>query len=1208
MGGMNTSFLLLALLPLAPTGTEWQDNQLLSLGKEKTRAAFSSFKTEKSALKILPEFSERTLSLDSDTAWRFMWSKDPASRPVDFYKPDFDVSSWPVIKVPSSWQAFGANGKGGWGTPIYANVPYPFQKDVPGGSLVMKDPPKHFTNFEARNPVGSYRRDFTLPKGWDKDGDVFLKFDGVDSFFYLWVNGRYVGFSKDSRSPAEFNVTPFVKPGQNTVALEVYRYSDGSYLEDQDMFRLSGIFRRTWLLSRPTERIRDLRVTATPAKADVYEGDWCLKVAYEGEGDNWTLSLYDFDDEPVELEGKDFSTKGVIRCVAKDVDPWSAEEPNCYKLVLSNGKEFVSTIFGFRVSEMREMNGVTRYYFNGQPIKLKGANRHETDPMFGHFVPMSRHEQDIRQMKEANCNTVRNSHYPQDDYWYYLCDVHGLYVVDEANVESHGYGYGKDSLSHQKSWEKATVDRNVSMVTRNFNHPSVVIWSYGNEAGPGENFRAAEKAVKALDTTRPTHYERDWSVADMDGCQYPAVDWCWWKAAQKNSKKPFYISEYAHNMANAMGNLKDYQDAIESSDVILGATIWEWVDHGLWMDKDGVRLLGFGGAFGDQPNDGLFCMDGCVLADRTPEPGYWEIKHVFQNWTATLSDDGKKVLVRNKNYFVDADDVSCFWTLLRNGEPYAKGEFDLDDLKPQATASYTLPDVVREARGKGGVVSLRIAFERDGATIADDQIDFPVETVDKVSDVAGAVDQKEDEKSLVLTARKLSLSFCKKTGMPFSLRTRGLLYGWTELLRAPMRLDVYRAPSSNEVSFGVRLGDTWAELGLADMEGSCLSFESSVLPSGAVRVATLVEWKGTKPLKVVGHNRSEFSVTDMKPPLRPVTIRTAMEWIVRADGTVLCAAKIRPVGRKIELARIGFSWEMAINNPSVRWLGRGPFENYRDRKSGAFVGLWQDEAVHFFFPYGRNEDCGNREDTYGFSVGGLSVRTLAQPFAFEVNPYNPLELLRTIYPAQLPPSDKTFVGVFAETRGLGGESCGPAPLPKDIPATDRDYDLAFQWSFGGNDLTPLAGFTPRLPDLPERASEAEAKVVLCSSSEPGGSGAGANAIDGDLSTIWHTQYTGTQGNFPHILAVELPKVETIRGLRFYGRQTGVNGRVKDIVLETSLDGETWDAPVKATLANTPDAQDVLFEAPRPAKFYRLTALNNHYGNDYASMAEIEIIK
>ena len=540
---MMTSVALAVFAVVLPTGREWQDNQQLSYGREPTRAAFCGFSTEKAALKILPEFCDRQVSLDSDTAWKFHWAKDPDCRAKGFESPEYDVSSWPSIRVPCSWQAMGANGKSGWGTALYTNIKYPFQKDVPGGSRVMLEPPTNYTAFAARNPVGSYRRDFDVPNAWLEQGDVFLKFDGVDSFFYLWVNGQYVGFSKDSRSPAEFNVTRFLHAGQNMVALEVYRYNDGSYLEDQDMFRLSGIFRRTWLISRPRTRIRDFFVTAKPVEDGRYEGDWSVAVQVEGPVE---IALYTFDDQEVYRgSAKDF--------VVKSPRLWSAETPNCYKLVIGNGQEFVSSVFGFRVSEIRG----GRYYLNGQKIKLKGANRHETRPMYGHFVPAQTHELDIRQLKEANCNTVRNAHYPQDDYWYYLCDVHGIYLVDEANVESHGYGYGTDSLSHQPSWEKAIVDRNLSMVERNKNHPSVVIWSLGNEAGPGENFAAANAAIKARDLTRPTHYERDWTCADMEGRQYPSVDWMWGKAGDRAAKKPFYVSEYAHNMVNAMGNLAD---------------------------------------------------------------------------------------------------------------------------------------------------------------------------------------------------------------------------------------------------------------------------------------------------------------------------------------------------------------------------------------------------------------------------------------------------------------------------------------------------------------------------------------------------------------------------------------------------------------------------------------------------------------------------
>ncbi|MBR1870722.1 MAG: beta-galactosidase, partial [Kiritimatiellae bacterium] len=510
----------------APDGVEWQDSLRLAEGKEKSRAFFFSHDRLKDALGIFPaKANRRVRSLNSATEWKFNWSKDPASRPIGFQNPSFDVSNWPSIRVPCSWQAFGANGSGGWGTPLYTNIRYPFAANAP---RVMDTPPQNFTNYAARNPVGSYRRDFDISKK-DLENEIYLKFDGVDSFFYLWVNGQYVGFAKDSRSPAEFDVTPFLHEGSNTVALEVYRYSDGSYLEDQDMFRLSGIFRDTWLLVRPKVRVRDFFVTASPNGAE-----WIVKteVAIDNRSgkpvrEDVEVTLYDWKTKK-EIKGADAETslriaagaeaKTELTFAVRNPKLWSAEEPNCYVAVVElDGREYVSSIFGFRTSEVR--NG--RYFLNGQKIKLKGANRHESDPMFGHYVPEWRHRQDVEMLKAANCNAVRNSHYPQPDFFYFLCDTEGLYLVDEANVESHGYGYGDESLSHRPEWLPATVDRNLSMLERNKNHPSVIIWSYGNEAGPGENFAAARDAIKSRDTTRPTHYERDNILADMDSNQYP---------------------------------------------------------------------------------------------------------------------------------------------------------------------------------------------------------------------------------------------------------------------------------------------------------------------------------------------------------------------------------------------------------------------------------------------------------------------------------------------------------------------------------------------------------------------------------------------------------------------------------------------------------------------------------------------------------------
>ena len=1014
-----------------PIGDEWQNNQKLSFGREQTRASFAPFSTLEKALEILPKFSDRMVSLNSETAWRFNWAKDPESRPADFYKPDFDVSDWPVIKVPCSWQAMGANGKGGWGTALYTNIRYPFAVDRPGGSSVMGEPPKNYTNYSARNPVGSYRRDFELPEGWEGDR-VFLKFDGVDSFFYLWVNGHYVGFSKNSRSPAEFEVTQFVKPGSNMVALEVYRYSDGSYLEDQDMFRLSGIFRNTWLVRRPKEMIRDFFAKAAPVKEGDFNGDWQLTVDCEGDVE---VSLYTFDNKQIYC-GKEKSFVVEKPCL------WSAEEPNCYKIVLGNGSEFVSTLFGFRVSEIKE----GRYFFNGKKIKLKGANRHETHPMYGHYVPPEILEFDIGELKAANCNCVRNSHYPQDDYWYYLCDTKGIYLVDESNVESHGYGYGENSLSRCKEWELATVDRNLATVERNKNHPSVIVWSLGNEAGPGENFAAAAAAIKKRDTTRPIHYERDWSCADLESCMYPSVEWVQKKAADKGAKKPFYICEYAHNMGNAMGNLKDYQDAIESSDVIMGATIWDWVDQGLYMDKDGKRIIAFGGDFGDYPNDGQFVMNGCVLSDRAREPGYYEIRHVFQNWTAFATNDPGKIALKNKNYFVDSENVFCEWIAFRDGRQEGKGYFfPLGPLGPGETKLVDVPPIVEKLLDKGGEVSLRVKFTKNGSSVAEDQIDYPARKAEGLPKLPNSETNKLDftfsPEEYIFTRPGVRYAFSMRTGALSSIRTGEKLD--KEWLKAPMTLDVFRAPSSNEEGLGREL----AKLGLIEPKPEVRSISMPSCEEDGFSFKSVVRWRGGSSWELNNYGGVKAELVYCGEALNDIAFEVTTKWTIREDGKLVCESEIKPSGTKIELARIGYHFVFGTKYTMLEYYGAGPYENYRDRKSGAFLGRYSMRVGDFYVPYARNQDSGNREDvreiTFMTESGELYFASLGKPFAICVNPYSPLELIEYTHPPELPPSSKTEFGIYAETRGLGGASCGPPPMQRDIIDTSRSYSLSF---------------------------------------------------------------------------------------------------------------------------------------------------------------------
>lgn len=634
---------------LQPTGNEWEQEQNLSLSKETARATFASFGDLKSALKILPEHSCFWRSLDGQ--WKFNWVKHPDERPKDFFQPSFDVSGWKEIAVPSSWQCQG------YDVPVYSNQRYLFKRDWP---RVMGEPPQNFTAFTNRNPVGSYRRDFEIPADWS-GRDVFINFDGVDSFFYLWINGHYVGFSKDSRTPAAFNITKYLQPGKNVLAAEVYRFSDGSYLECQDMWRLSGIFRSVSLQARPRTNIRDF---FAPPDLDAQYRDGSLKITGTIAGPDAGTSrvvatIYDEKGRAIVSQAATVSDTSFSALLAvANPQKWTAETPNLYTLVLElkdrSGKsvEYVSAQVGFRKVEIKG----DVFLVNGQPVKLKGVNRHENYPDTGHAASRAQMELDILRFKQANVNHVRTSHYPNDPYWYYLCNREGIYVLDEANIESHGYYYGKDSLSHPKEWEAAHVDRVMSMVERDKNHPCVVVWSLGNEAGPGQNFVAAEKALKARDTSRPTQYERNNDIVDLGSNQYPDVGWVWHAAkGGRGIKYPFYVSEYAHIMNNALGNLADYWEAIESSDKIMGAAIWEWCDQGLYKtNASGERFVAYGGDFGDAPNDGQFIVKGVVFADRTPKPCYFEVKQVYQNVAVTAVDAANgKVEIFNKYFFKD---------------------------------------------------------------------------------------------------------------------------------------------------------------------------------------------------------------------------------------------------------------------------------------------------------------------------------------------------------------------------------------------------------------------------------------------------------------------------------------------------------------------------------------------------------------------------
>ena len=675
----------------SPTGKEWDSPQQLALNKEQPRSYFFSFQDVTSARKVLPENSTFWKSLNG--SWKFHFAKNPAERPKDFYKPSFNTSTWDNITVPSNWNVAGIQKDGSlkYGVPIYVNQKVIFEHKVKvndwvGG--VMRTPPANWTTYEYRNEVGSYRRDFEIPQTWTGK-EVFISFDGVDSFFYIWINGRYVGFSKNSRNAARFNITKYLKKGNNTLAVEVYRNSDGSFLEAQDMYRLPGIFRTVALYATPKFHIQDINIV--PDLDANYLNGWLnittairnldtKKIA----GYKIVYSLYAnklYSDENSLVKGVETITPittvspnqliKIPTAVLKMAAPnkWSAEEPYRYTLVaeLKDAKnktvETVSTIVGFRKVEVKDTKAkddefglAGRYYFvNGKTVKLKGVNRHEMSPDNGHAVPKNRMLEEVMIMKRANINHVRNSHYPDNPYWYYLCNKYGIYLEDEANIESHEYYYGDASLSHPPEWRAAHVARVMEMAHSNANNPSIVIWSLGNEAGPGKNFVAAYNALKKIDSTRPVQYERNNNIVDIGSNQYPSIGWMNGAVKGKyNIKYPFHVSEYAHAMGNAIGNLVDYWNAIESTNFFMGAAIWEWIDQSLWYydKKTGEKFLTYGGDFGDMPNDGQFIFKGVIDATLRPTPHYYEVKKVYQNISVDLFNGRKiKNKVLNKNYF-----------------------------------------------------------------------------------------------------------------------------------------------------------------------------------------------------------------------------------------------------------------------------------------------------------------------------------------------------------------------------------------------------------------------------------------------------------------------------------------------------------------------------------------------------------------------------
>lgn len=1271
----------------APTGWEWQSPDSVAVNKLQPHAWFFSFRNIEEARKVLPENSSYWKSLDG--MWKFHWAPNPDERPKDFFRTDYDVSKWDDIKVPMSWNMAGLqrDGKNKYGDPLYSNQRVIFQhswqpmNDWKGG--VMRTPPKNWMTYRNRNEVGSYRRTFTVPADW-KGQEIYLNFDGVDSFFYLYINGKYVGFSKNSRNLAEFNITPYLnKEGEeNTVAVEVYRHSDGSFLESQDMFRLPGIFRTVALTAKPQVQVRDFKAipdldeTYSNAKLHITAQLQNLsKKAIKG----YTIqySLYAnrlYSDENTLLSGVTASAKLAGKLNAKGeisleatldaankVNLWSAEAPHRYTLVgeLKDAKgrtvQTFSTFVGFRKVEIKETPAekdefglAGRYYYlNGQPIKLKGVNRHENNVKAGHTVSREQMEHEVFLMKRGNINHVRNCHYPDAPYWYYLCDKYGIYLEDEANIESHQYYYGKQSLSHVPQFRNAHIARNMEMVHATVNHPSVVIWSLGNEAGPGKNFVDCYNAIKAYDTSRPVQYERNNDIVDMGSNQYPSIAWVQGAVQGKYKLKyPFHISEYAHSMGNACGNLIDYWDAIESTNFFMGGAIWDWVDQAL--DKQdpatGKTYWAYGGDFGkdNKPNDGMFCMNGIMRPDLTPKAQYFEVKKVYQNVGVKAIDMKQgQIEIFNKNYFEPLKNYQIVWSLYKDGVCVKKNQ-PLQGAKnivgPREKGIYTLPyDYASLDANSEYFVTVQFLLGKDmpwakkGYPQMEEQLrvkgaDVAAPSIAAVAKNGKAMKYQLDKaaKRANITGENFQVAFDLNTGAIYSLK-----YGNQEIIKdgnGP-KLDAYRAPTDNDAGIGYH--NAWFKNGLYDLQHVVKSW--TITPNkkdGTYKLDFTVESQGKEGCDVNYGNRDRdpescYNFEKNKRTLTDADLKFTSRQIytIYKDGSIEMQSAIGANRSKVILPRIGYSMVLPSELNQYDYYGRGPVNNYNDRKTSQFIGWYHSPVAEQGIMLPKPQAQGNREEVRWCAVTNSQQQGVVfisdSTMSASALPWSQQELTLAAHPYQLPKSSGTHLHLDAKVTGLGGASCGQGgPLTPDQvrstpttfgfiirPAVKSELPNLVKVSATGREM--VKGI---MQQMKQNQQNTGLQIAFASSQEPD-EGDASYLVDGDPSTIWHTMYSITLAKYPHWVDFDAGKQKMIKGFTYLARQDGsLNGCIKDYEIYVSNDNKTWGEPVaKGSFEKTAKLQKVMFGKPVKARYVRLRALNEQSGQDYASGAEFTLV-
>jgi beta-galactosidase/beta-glucuronidase len=1068
---------------------DWENPHVLARHREPAHATLIPFADVETAVQGERAASPFFKLLNG--SWQFYYAASPSDLPHGFQSETFDAEGWASIPVPGNWQLFG------YGKPNYSNVAYPYPVDPP--------------RVPQENPVGLYRRAFHLPAAWGdavRQGEaigrppgrlpVFLVFEGVNSAFFLWVNGQEVGYSQGSHMPAEFDLTSYLRPGENLIAVQVFQWSDGSYLEDQDMWRLSGIFRDVYLVATPGAHVRDVRIRT---RFDAAYRDAVLEVEARlrnsmrepVDGLRIVARLLDADGSTVveqslgaglRLEpGEERSLMGEAAVPAPR--KWSAEEPHLYTLLVSlhDGEDAVLEVerfaVGFRQIEVRG----GRLLLNGVPLVLKGVNRHDFDPDLGHAVSLASMLRDVTLMKQHNINTVRTAHYPPDPRWPDLCDRYGLYVVDEADLETHGFAY-TGNLSHlaqDPDWKDAFLDRAARMVERDKNHPSVILWSLGNESGYGPNHDAMAAWIRQADPTRPIHYEQagEAAVVDVVSVMYPTVASLIEQGRRTDDPRPFFMCEYAHAMGNGPGNLKEYWDAIDAHPRLLGGCVWEWADHGIRVSYDGrsaasggftpgyasgapsgrsapegqQRLAGgetpggshsepsqkgfaYGGDFGDEPNDGNFCIDGLSFPDRVPHTGLIEYKKVLEPVRVEPVDLlAGRLKITNRYQFSSLHHLQASWSLLRDDEILQQGTLPPLEAPPGGEILVTLPyEPPAPCPGSTYWLNLRFTLAEaalwapQGHEVAWAQFELPM----SASGAAPSAERRapREGRSSQHGARSTELGAGSEATLTLSAagreivirgeefrlvfdRQAGTLTAWeyqgVSLLADGPRLNLWRAPTDNDV----HAARAWRKAGLDRL----------------LHRVDDVAHRSRSPQRIEIEVQSVVGTYSLAP-----ACRCAYRYLIDGAGTVVIETTVVPRSDLPHLPRIGLRMCLPDGFDQFAWYGRGPHESYSDRKESARVGAYRGTVAEQFVPYIMPQENGNKTDVRWAAVTnarGIGLLAVGMPLLNVSAHHYALEnLTRARHTYELAPRNETFLYLDHAQAGLGSQSCGPGPLPQ----------------------------------------------------------------------------------------------------------------------------------------------------------------------------------